>query len=177
MGFVKTININFTDNLPTFPITKSLWSYLKLLLICLLELGFGFHQSLPQGQPVGKLLYYRSFDRSANWRVKDSILLTSNPGSALVAHKILATQKSELVKYLKTTFSPHVRLHAHNLRYQKQNRFWIGWFQILTAQVDSSTCQLRKMISQTFGPVGDSSAEELVWNLTASSQLLYDYYI
>ena len=25
--------------------------------------------------------------------------------------------------------------------------------------VDSSTCQLRKMISQTFGPVGDSSAE------------------
>ena len=31
---------------------------------------------------------------------------------------ILATQKSELVKYLKTTFSPHVRrLHAHNLRY------------------------------------------------------------
>ena len=26
-------------------------------------------------------------------------------------------------------------------------------------QVDSSTCQLRKMISQTFGPDGDSSAE------------------
>ena len=78
----------------------------------------------------------------------------------LLAHKILATQKSELVKYLKTTFSPHVRrLHAHNLRYQKQDRFWIGWFRILTAQVDSSTCQLRKMISQTFGPVGDSSAE------------------
>ena len=24
----------------------------------------------------------------------------------------------------------------------------IGWFRILTAQVDSSTCQLRKMISQ-----------------------------
>ena len=39
----------------------------------------------------------------------------------LLAHKILATQKSELVKYLKTTFSPHVRrLHAHNLWYQKQ---------------------------------------------------------
>ena len=73
MGFVKTININFTDNLPIFPITKSLWSYLKLLLICLLELGFGFDQSLPRGQPVGKSLYYRSFDRSANWRVKDSI--------------------------------------------------------------------------------------------------------
>ena len=30
---------------------------------------------------------------------------------------------------------------------------------ILTTQVDSSTCQLRKIISQTFGPVGDSSAE------------------
>ena len=73
MGFVKTININFTDNLPTFPITKSLWSYLKLLLICLLELGFGFDLSLPRGQPVGKSPYYRSFDRSANWRVKDSI--------------------------------------------------------------------------------------------------------
>ena len=30
----------------------------------------------------------------------------------------LATQKFERVKYLKTTFSPHVRrLHAHNLRY------------------------------------------------------------
>ena len=78
----------------------------------------------------------------------------------LLAHKILATHKSELVKYLKTTFSPHVRrLHAYNLRYQKQDRFWIGWFRILTAQVDSSTCQLRKMISQTFGPDGDSSAE------------------
>ena len=63
---------------------------------------------------------------------------------------------SELDKYIKTTFSPHVRrLHAHNLRYQKQDRFWIGWFKILTAQVDSSTYQLHKMISQTFGPVGD----------------------
>ena len=73
----------------------------------------------------------------------------------LLAHKILATQKSELVKYPKTTFSPHVRrLHAYNLRYQKQDRFWIGWFRILTAQVDSSTCQLRKMISQTLGPDG-----------------------
>ena len=87
MGFVKTININFTDNLPTFPITKSLWSYLKLLLICLLELGFGFDQSLPRGQPVGKSTYYRSFDRSANWRVKDSIMMTSSNGniSALLA--------------------------------------------------------------------------------------------
>ena len=73
MRFVKTVNINFADNLPTFPITKSSWSYLKLLLICLLELGFGFDQSLPRGKPVGKSPYYRSFDRSANWRVKDSI--------------------------------------------------------------------------------------------------------
>ena len=77
-----------------------------------------------------------------------------------LAHKIKATQKSELVKYLKTTFRPHERgLNAHNLGYQKQDRFWIGWFRILTTQVDSSTCQLRKIISQTFGPVGDSSAE------------------
>ena len=73
MRFVKTVNINFADNLPTFPITKSLWSYLKLLLICLLELGFGFDQSLPRGKPVGKSPYYRSIDRSANWRVKDSM--------------------------------------------------------------------------------------------------------
>ena len=52
-----------------------------------------------------------------------------------MAHKILAKQKSELIKYLKTTFSPHVRrLHAHNLRYQKQDRFWIGWFRILTTR-------------------------------------------
>ena len=71
--FVKTVNINFTDNLATFLITKSLWSYLKLLLISLLELGFGFDQSLPRGKPVGKSPYYRSFDRSANWRVKDTI--------------------------------------------------------------------------------------------------------
>ena len=78
----------------------------------------------------------------------------------LLAHKILATHKSELVKYLQTTFSPHVRrLHAHNLQYQKQDGFWIGWFRILTAQVDSSTCLLRKMISQTVGPVGGSSVE------------------
>ena len=58
----------------TFPITKSLWSYLELLLICLLELGFGFDESLPQDQPVGKSPYYRPFDRSANWHVKDSII-------------------------------------------------------------------------------------------------------
>ena len=38
-----------------------------------LELGFGFDQSLPRGKPVGKSPYYHSFDRSANWRVKDSI--------------------------------------------------------------------------------------------------------
>ena len=44
-------------------------------------------------------------------------------------YKISTTQKSEFVKYLKTTFSPHRRrLNAHNLRYQKQDRFWIGWF-------------------------------------------------
>ena len=73
MRFVKTFNINFTDNLPTLPIMKSLWSYLKLLLICLLELGFGFDQSLLRGKPVGKSPYYRLFDRSANWRVKDSM--------------------------------------------------------------------------------------------------------
>ena len=71
--FVETININFTDNLPTFSITKSLWSYLKLLLICLLELGFGFDHPFPQGKPVGKSPYYRSLDCSANWRVKDSM--------------------------------------------------------------------------------------------------------
>ena len=57
--------------IPTFPITKSLWSYLKLLLICLLELGFELENSLPRGKPVGKSPFYRSFDRSANWRVKD----------------------------------------------------------------------------------------------------------
>ena len=45
----------------------------RLLLICLLELGFGFENSLPRGQPVGKSPYYRSFDHSANWHVKDSI--------------------------------------------------------------------------------------------------------
>ena len=61
--------IKFTDDLPTFPKTKSLWSYLKLLLICLLELGFGFDRSLPRGKPVGKSLYYHSFNRRANWSV------------------------------------------------------------------------------------------------------------
>ena len=37
----------------------------------------------------------------------------------------------------------------------------LGFWQLkLTAQpVNLSTSQLRKMISQTFGPVGDSSAE------------------
>ena len=59
---------------------KSLWSNLKLLLICLLQLGFGFDQSSPRGKPVGKSPYYRSFDRSANWRVKDSIGFTGNMG-------------------------------------------------------------------------------------------------
>ena len=71
--FVKTVNVNFIDNLSTFPMAKYLWSYLKLLLICLIELGFGFDHSLPLGKPVGKSPYYHLFDRSANWRVKDSI--------------------------------------------------------------------------------------------------------
>ena len=31
---------------------KSVWSYLKLLLICLLQFGFGFENSLPRGQYV-----------------------------------------------------------------------------------------------------------------------------
>ena len=31
--------------------------------------------------------------------------------------------------------------------------------ELLVSDFDSSICQLRKMISQTFGPVGDSSAE------------------
>ena len=73
--FVETVQIEFSDNSPTFPIMKSLWSCLKLLLICLLELGFGFDNSLPRGQPNGKSPYYRSFDRNANWRVNDSIPL------------------------------------------------------------------------------------------------------
>ena len=60
--------------------------------------------------------------------------------------------------------------------YDIKNKIASGWFRILTTQVDSSTCQLRKIISQTFGPVGDSSAEKLVWNLTVPSQFLYDYY-
>ena len=72
--FVKTVNVNFIDNLSTFPFAKSLWSYLKLLLFCLLEHGFRFDHSPPRGKPVGKSPYYRSFDRSANWRVKDSIV-------------------------------------------------------------------------------------------------------
>ena len=71
----------------------------------------------------------------------------------LLAHRILATQKSELVKYFKTKFSPHVRiLHAHNLRYQKQDRFWIGWFRILTAQVDSSTWSTAQNDLSNFRP-------------------------
>ena len=62
------------------------------------------------------------------------------PGPVLL--KIWATQKSELVKYLKTTFRPHERrLNAHNLRYQKQDRFWIGWFRILTTQLLKLTAQ------------------------------------
>ena len=72
--FVKTVKINFIDNLSTFPIKKSLWPYLKLLLVCLQEFGFGFDHSLPRGKPIGKSLYYRSFGRSANWRVKDWIV-------------------------------------------------------------------------------------------------------
>ena len=68
MGFVKTININFTDNLSTFPITKSLWSYLKLLLICLLELGFGFDQSLPRGQENLRTIAHSIAAPTGVWR-------------------------------------------------------------------------------------------------------------
>ena len=59
--------------------------------------------------------------------------------------------------------------YMHIIYDQKQVRFWSG---CMVSDFDSSTCQLRKMISQSFGPVGDSSAEWLVWNLTASIQFL-----
>ena len=109
MGFVKTININFTDNLPTCPITKSLWSYLKLLLICLLELGFRFDQSLPRGQPVGKSPYYRSFDRSANWRVKDSIKSISNESVQLdITFHAIASQLSGRCDVISRTWTEQV---------------------------------------------------------------------
>ena len=62
------------DNLSTLPIAKYLWSYLKLLLICLLELGFRFDYSLSRGKPVGKSPYYHSFNHSANWRMKENFL-------------------------------------------------------------------------------------------------------
>ena len=42
------------------------------LLICLLEFGFGFENSLWRGQVFGKLSLFRSLDRSASCRVKDS---------------------------------------------------------------------------------------------------------
>ena len=71
--FVKTANMQFSYDLSKFSITKSLESCFKLLWICLLELGFAFENSLPQGKPVGKSPYYRSFDCSTNWRVEDSI--------------------------------------------------------------------------------------------------------
>ena len=90
--FVKTVNIKFTDNLSTFPITKSLWSHFKLLLICLIELGFGFDHSFPRGKPVGKSPYYRSCDRSAYWRVKDSVYCagrTAGHPSALLCMRLL----------------------------------------------------------------------------------------
>ena len=62
----------------------------------------------------------------------------------LLAHKISATQKSELFKYLKTTFSPHVRrLHAHNFR--SKTRSHLNW---LVSDFDSSTCQPRLSTAQ-----------------------------
>ena len=62
----------------------------------------------------------------------------------LLAHKISATQKSELFKYLKTTFSPHVRrLHAHNFR--SKTRSLLNW---LVSDFDSSTCQPRLSTAQ-----------------------------
>ena len=57
--------------------------------------------------------------------------------------------------------------YMHIIYNQKQDRFWSGWFRILTAQpVNCAKWFL------SFGPVGDSSAEWLVWNLTASILLL-----
>ena len=71
MRFVRRVGIKFTDNLPAFPIMTSSWPCLKLLLICLLEPGFGSENSLPLGLFFGKLRCYRSLDRSGNPRVKD----------------------------------------------------------------------------------------------------------
>ena len=52
--FIRTVDIIFIDNLPTFPIMKSLGSCLKLLLICIIELGIGFNNSLPWVLIFGK---------------------------------------------------------------------------------------------------------------------------
>ena len=62
--FVRTVDVKFTNNLPIFPIVKSLWSCLKLLLLtCLLELSFGFENSLLSDPIFRKSLCYRSLDR------------------------------------------------------------------------------------------------------------------
>ena len=81
---------------------KSLWSCLKLLLICLVELGFKFESSLPQGQVFGKSLCYHSFDCSANWRVKDSKL---NCFSSLSKMHSLSYHILDCIQQKKTKFT------------------------------------------------------------------------
>ena len=146
MRFVKTVNNNFADNLPTFPIAKSLWSYLKLLLICLLELGFGFDQSLPRGKPVGKSPYYRSFDRSANWRVKDSIAchLVSESAHLLQFHELVlpSTVKHELSHVTLLCSSRRHLGRVISVLFRCQNRIWVS-----AKYLWKSGGQLRKVTS------------------------------
>ena len=121
LRFVKTVNINFIDNIPTFPFTKSLWSYSKLLLICLLEFGFGFDQSLSRGKPVGKSPYCRSFDRSANWRVKDSMNAKISTPGCLASHAL--KWSINCGSWQAWGIQPHHEINLHRSDIQTNMRF------------------------------------------------------
>ena len=115
---------------------KSLWSCLKFLLIFVLQLGFGFENSLPRGHFFRKSPWYRSFDRSANWRVRDSIRTTY--GSLYTFCPFRVTLKSG--RFVSPSFQSRFYFTGALAEYNEKN-YGCWWADRLRHQIDIGDVQ------------------------------------
>ena len=87
MRFIRTVDIKFTDNLPIFAIMKSVWLLLNIVVNLFPKTWFRIREFTLWGLVFRKSPCCRLFDRSTNWRVKDSIHSTTRLVVCLCLHQ------------------------------------------------------------------------------------------